>query len=364
MLSDARSPHTIKWVESLTENGITIHLISFTSFDEKNFKHISNLTFESLGISEQIASKEDGSFSKLSYLKHTLKIKKRVKEFRPDILHSHYVSSYGLLGTLVNFHPHITSVWGSDVYLFPRKSIIHRLIIKLILHFVDEVLSTSKIMADEIKNYTTKIVSITPFGIDTRKFHPQIVEPMFPPRTIVFGTIKTLEKIYGLENLIRAFKLCKSRAVDREIKLLIVGRGSQESYLKNLSRELAISDDVIFTGFVNYSEINKYHNLIDIGVYPSINESFGVSVLEACSCEKPVIVTNNPGFNEIVLDGITGIKVAVNDIESLSNAMVKLLFNTDLRKKLASNGRLRVMQFYDLDFSVKKMISIYNKHLA
>ncbi len=65
-------------------------------------------------------------------------------------------------------------------------------------------------------------------------------------------------------------------------------------YLKTLVKELELENDVIFTGFIVPEEIPKYHNMIDIYSALSIvdSESFGVAVLEASACEKPVVVSN------------------------------------------------------------------------
>ena len=50
--------------------------------------------------------------------------KKTIKDFKPNILHAHYASSYGILGYLIKFKPFILSVWGSDIYHFPNKNLL------------------------------------------------------------------------------------------------------------------------------------------------------------------------------------------------------------------------------------------------
>ena len=81
-----------------------------------------------------------------------------------------------------------------------------------------------------------------------------------------------------------------------------------------LAESLGISDVVTFTGRIPYKDINKYYNMINVLVNISEYESFGVSVIEAMACEKPVIVTNVGGLKDIVKDESLGIKVEARNI--------------------------------------------------
>ena len=360
ILSEGNSPHTIKWVNALSNRGIKIHLISLTSFGSSKYSKSQNLTFEYMNISGELTNKTDGSYAKISYLKTIRRIRESIKIFKPDILHSHYASSYGLLGALTNFHPFIISAWGADIYNFPRKSLLHKLLLQYNLKNADAILSTSKAMAVEISRYVKAKIHITPFGIDLEKFKPKKIKKPFDDESIVIGTVKTLEAHYGIEYLIHAFYLLKNRINNKNLRLLIVGTGSQEKYLKRLCMELNIQKDVQFTGFIDNKVIQDYHNMLDIAVYPSLNESFGVAVLESCACEKPVVVSDCPGFKEVVEDGKTGIIVPRKNTIKFVAAIEHLVTNEEMRMQLGENGRKMVERFYSLDDSVDKMMKIYN----
>jgi len=276
-------------------------------------------------------------------------------------LHSHYATSYGFLGALTGFHPFILSFWGSDVYFFPRKSFLHRKFLQRNIIKSDCILSTSKSMALEIQKYSSKNVKITPFGIDLNKFQPS--KKHIFGNSIIIGTIKDLQPVYGIDYLLRAFYLLVNRNKDLDVKLAIVGGGPEEKKLKELSDELNISDNVIFEGSVPFCKIVDYHNSIDIFVALSRSESFGVSVIEASACGKPVIVTNVGGLPEVVIDNITGFVVKESNVEEAYKAMELLCFNEDLRRKMGVNGRLNVIEKYNWDDNVSLMISIYNNIL-
>lgn len=255
-LADANSSHTKKWCSFFKAKGYEIHVISL------NDGKIEGVNVHSLSFSsEKVAY--GGTLSKLNYIKRIFAIKKLVKEIRPDVLHAHYASSYGLLGSLCRFHPFVLSVWGSDIYSFPRESSLKRKIIEHNLKSADYLMSTSKDMARETKKYTNKDIMITPFGVDINVFKPIEVER---DKNIVIGTIKTLEPHYGIDFLIKAFGLlCKSH---NNIVLKIGGKGSELESLKALVKQLNIEDKVEFLGFLSQEEAVRYFNVFDIAVIP------------------------------------------------------------------------------------------------
>lgn len=364
ILSDSDSPHTIKWVKSLTEQNIEIGIFSIHKADVNLYQGMKNLKIYDLGLDRKIQDKGEKNLTKIIYLKGIRELKKTIVEFKPDILHSHYASSYGLLGSMVNFHPYIISAWGSDVFKFPNYSLIHKNILKYNFYKVDQILCTSYALRKEINKYTKKNIALTPFGVDTNKFKPSTTEINKDNKPIIIGTIKTLEENYGIEYLIRGFKILENQTPDLPLKLLIVGKGTQELSLKNLVEKLNIQSKVEFTGYINPDLIPKYHNMLDIAVFPSIEESFGVSVLEASACGKPVIVSNVGGLPEVVEDGKTGFIVEKENPDAIALALGKFIANPELRNEFGKNGRNKVIKEFNWDDSVKNMVSIYNQILT
>lgn len=359
MLADPNSPHTIKWASSLSRYNIEILIFGLDKFFVQDYKSAS---IKIITLNEKILKKE-GSFSKIRYLKALPIIKNVIKKFNPHILHSHYASSYGLLGALSGFHPFIVSVWGSDVFSFPNKSILHKTILKYVLKKADVVTSTSLIMAKETMKYTNKNIKVIPFGVDLEVFTPMKVNNLFDEKDIVIGTIKSLEEKYGIEYLIRAFKFLVDKYPHLPLKLLIVGGGSLENSLKNIVKKLGIENKTIFTGRVPFSEVPKYHNLLSVFVAISDSESFGVAVVEAMACEKPVVVSNVGGLPEVVENDITGFIVPPRNPEKTAEAIEKLILDEQLRLKMGKAGRERVIKLYDWNKNVEEMIKIYNKIL-
>ncbi|MFP3860552.1 MAG: glycosyltransferase [Bacteroidales bacterium] len=359
LLSNPVSSHTIKWVNALTEKGVEICLVSLNPAGEKAFNNPALLQTVNIGFTSKSVSRKPGSLSKVRYLTLLSAIKKAIKNFHPDVIHSHYASSYGLLGALTGFHPFVLSVWGSDIYRIPEKSFLHKWLIKYSLKKADWVLSTSKAMVKNIHQYSDKDVLVTPFGVDTDFFKPGETDTGHKVR---IGTVKLLKKIYGVNILIRAFNIVLKRNEGMDLHLLIVGDGPERRNLERLAEKLGLSDHVEFAGYQEPGNIPYYLNKMDIFSALSVmDESFGVSVLEAGACGLPSVVSDVPGFKEIVRDGETGFVVPRKDARAAADALEKLMINKTFRESMGRNARKQVEDFYSLEESVNKMLGIYKK---
>lgn len=361
ILADPSASHTVKWVNSLSESGIDILLFGLSDYNADLYN--PNIKIEIFKIPGHIKGKADGNLLKLYYLSSFPNLRKLARVFKPDIIHSHYASSYGLLGAMCGFHPFLISVWGNDVFDFPKKSWFHKRLFRYILAKSDQIFSTSHKMANEANLYTKKRIEVIPFGVDPNLFFPLKGKNCFNEGDIIIGTVKSLEINYGLEYLIKAFKVLYYKYPLLPIRLLIVGGGSLEKKLKEESNDLIQRGVAVFTGHIPYNKISEFHNMIDIAVFPSISESFGVSIIEASACSKPVVISDVGGMPEVIENNITGIKVTPANVNQLVWAIERLILDENLRLKMGENGRELVKKNFCWSDNVDKMISYYQKIL-
>lgn len=361
LAANPESTHTRRWVHALHARGIEIVLFSLTHFDSDYYRQFEGLRWYCMKDASDLA-KRDSKFRKLSYLSAIRKLKSILRAEQPDLLHAHYASSYGFVAALCGFHPYIVSVWGSDVFEFPRTSFIARYMLRHTLRKADVVLSTSHSMAVETKKYTTKEIRVTPFGIDTAVFQNTGKRLHFKPDDVVIGSIKTLETVYGHETLLRSFAQLHRMGLGLSLKLLLVGGGSLKSSLEALAVTLGISEHIVFTGFVEHERILDYFSSIDIFVIPSFQESFGVVALEAAACELPVVASRVGGLPEVVDEGVTALLVEPNNTQQLTDALHQLVIDAPLRKAMGLAGRAFVKEHYEWNRCVDTMIDIYANH--
>ena len=348
-LSDANSIHTKKLCYFFRDMGYEVSVISL------NDGEIDGVKVYSMAMKVE---NQGSSISKIKYLKNIMKIKKIIKEIKPDILHAHYATSYGLIGSIIDYRPYIISVWGSDVYDFPNKSIIHKKILKYNLSKADLILSTSKSMANEARKYTNIEIPVTPFGVDINKFKPYNLYKNNDD-SLVIGTVKTLEANYGIDNLIKAFHILKNRNKNKKIKLRIAGKGSMEKELKELCKNLNIEENVEFLGFVSPEEVPNVFNSLDVAVFPSFVESFGVAAVEAQSCGIPVIVSDADGLMEATKPGYSSLVFKRGNITELADKLEKLLLDNNLRFDMGKNARKYVEDNYNYIDNFNYINNIY-----
>jgi glycosyltransferase involved in cell wall biosynthesis len=276
----------------------------------------------------------------------------------PDILHSFYASGYGTTGRLTGFHPLIISVWGSDVYIFPRKNRIRRRMLESNLSHADRLLSTSKDMAKEISLYCDKNIAITPFGIDIAHFDMNEKE-RHDGTFFVIGVAKGLEKVYGQDVLLRALAILINEYGHSDIILKIAGSGSERESLVALAKELGIANCVEFVGRVLPEAMPAFLNSLDLFANPSRSESFGVAILEASACHLPVIASDVGGIPEVLIDKVTGLLVQPERPDSLASGIEALYAAADVRQKMGIEGRRFVMAHYSEAIATGIMNSIY-----
>lgn len=347
ILADAKSPHTVKWSNGLSDYGIEICLLSFRKAEQKYYN--PDIIHISLNI----------NINKISYLKLLPIVKREIKKFKPDILHSYYASSFGFIGALSKFQPFIISMWGSDIFEFPRKSFLHKIILKYNLQKASFLQSTSKAMAAEATKYTKKPIEILPFGIDIEHFKPK----MKTNNEFVIGTVKWLEDIYGINYLIDTFYLLKKMLPDKNLKLLIVGSGSKEKSYKQKVADYDIANFVEFIGAVDNKETVKYHQQMSVFVALSLQESFGVAVIEAAACGVPAVVSNVGGLPEVVENEKTGFVVEPKNPEKAAEFISKLILDKELHQRFSFNAREFVVKNYNWSENLNQQIQLYKSYI-
>jgi glycosyltransferase involved in cell wall biosynthesis len=158
--------------------------------------------------------------------------------------------------------------------------------------------------------------------------------------------------VKGLENLIGAFG-----RVLREIdaRLIIVGEGSEESTIRDLTRQKGLEEHVRFAGF--QSNPYRYMSRSSVFAFPSLSEGFGMVLVEAMACGLPVVSTDCvAGPNEILQNGRCGILVPVGDEGALAKAIVTMLTNAEIRVRLVREALRRVA-----DFEPAKVVASYEQ---
>jgi len=171
------------------------------------------------------------------------------------------------------------------------------------------------------------------------------------------GIIARLSPVKGHVYLIEAMKEVIGEFSDA--RLFIFGQGKVKYDLVRKAERLKISDKLFFLPSVTHtSEIMQE---IDIFVMPSLQEGFGLSILEAQACGIPVIASGVGGIPALIRHDVTGLLVPPKEPAALAGAIMKVMENKELAIRLGLQGRRSVEEKFNEDKMVRKIEQVYQK---
>lgn len=200
-------------------------------------------------------------------------------------------------------------------------------------------------------------IYVIPLGIDSYKFYPSKTKMQKYFQLLYVGN---LNRRKGLNYLLEAMKIVVNNC--KNVKLLLVGKGSQKEELISHIKYLKLEKYVQLCGFLDDNDLLKVYQSSDIFVFPSLKEGFGFVLLEAMACGIPIISTNVSAIPEVV--GDCGILVNPRDPDDLSKAIIHLLENDTKRAFLSLQGLDRIKNFYSWERISRVYITKYNELLT
>jgi len=212
------------------------------------------------------------------------------------------------------------------------------------------------------KGIGAKKISLIENGVNLERFSKKITDSLkeslgIKKEALVIGTIGALTKEKGHFYLMKAIpKVVRkfSGAI-----FLLVGDGRERPFLKETISQLGISHRVIFAGM--RQDIPEILSILDIFVLPSLNEGLPMALLEAQAARVPVIATRVGDVPKVINNGKTGILVPPMNPESLSDAIIQILFNKKLASEIAQKGFERVRDHFSSKRMGEKYLSIYKE---
>ena len=346
MLAAAGSVHTQHWANAFVERGLQVVLAS---------QHPAIPGFDARVRIEQLEHTGD-----IGYFRNRARLRKLVEQERPDVVNAHYASGYGTTAAGVRGVPVVLNVWGSDVYEFPDRSLLHRLLVRHNLRRATYLISTSHAMAARTMAVCpdAPTPTVVPFGVDLNAFTPAARQDR---GRLVIGTVRSLEPVYGVDVLIGAFAQLRALCPDVALELRIVGDGAQRDALREQAERLGIARSVVFVGRVPHPEVPAILKGFDIFCALSRAESFGVAVVEAAACGLPVVAAAVGGLPEVVADGRTGFLVPPVDEAAAAKALARLIGDAGLRERMGREARAFVEERYDRERCVDLAIAVLER---
>ena len=341
-------------IRKLSENFInmgheTIVYGVFPEIDNPNPKKIKVIKIDSriLGINFKV-------------LGHYWNLNKEIKKFKPDVINAHFMLKSGYLGVRVakkNNIASVVTVRGKGVFykaINLKEKILFYIYRRMSLK-ADKMIATSAEMADIVKERWGRQPIPLSNGVDIDHFNPSVVTDLRKKFNLqdkkIILCVRRLVPKNGIEYMVRAMPKILEREKNAYL-ILVAPKKRKYKKLKNLTEELGINDKVMFPGEIDHTILPQYYVMADIVVQPSIAEARSLSCLEAMASGSAIIVTNTGGLPELIEHKVNGYiipafeastyqvgAVKQEGVVNLSNAVLKLLSDDQLREKIKVDAR-------------------------
>ncbi len=299
-----------------------------------------------------------------------------IEEGKPDCIHVHNMHYFSKVHAMAiqdiarkKGIPLILTahnVWDDNLFLDMTKNIKWSHIIA-VSHFIKrEIIGTG---------YNHRDITVIHHGIDQDVYSPKTDSrpvfkkyPILRGKKIVFHPAR-MGLAKGCDVSIKALRIIKERIPD--VVLVLAGtkniidwtqtQQKDIGYMVSLVKFLGLKDNVLIDVF-RLEDMPKLYASSLVCVYPStVSEPFGLTMLEALSSAKPMVVTETGGMPEIIKDGINGFIVPVKDFEALASRVIQLLASDELRERLGYTGRQMIEQQYTKEIIAENTLRLYRR---
>ena len=225
--------------------------------------------------------------------------------------------------------------------------------------------------SNAVKDYFEKIgvknISVIPNGIDLDKFQnldrQKSREQLGLKDEFAVITVARLEKVKGVEFLLRAVEIFLPRRQAGNFQILIIGDGSERKNIENLVERLKLKDRVRLLGQLANEKVPAYLVAADCFVLPSLKEGFGIAILEAMAAGLPVVASRVGGILDIVQEGYNGLLAEPGNSEALAKAIEIIYSDRSLAQNLAQNAKTALNR-YSWPSICSQAMEIYQQTLS
>jgi glycosyltransferase involved in cell wall biosynthesis len=303
---------------------------------------------------------------------------------RYDLVHLHYpfILSAELIWLKHRFanQPYVVS-YHNDLIWDGMKGLLFRLYqavwTRLILTGARRVIVTgadfvpSSFQLRQLRQSRADRLVEIPNGVDTQTFRPGLDatgvrrQHQIGERSRVILFVGAMDAAHDLKGGVPVLLRAIARLGDPGLVLLLVGGGDKVPAYTALAHALGIAGQTKFTGWVPQQQLGRYYAAADLVVVPSVRtEAFGMVVIEAAACARPVIASDLPGLRGVVRSTHGGVTVPAGDSEALATSIADLLSHPTRRVELGMLGRSAAERVYAWPVVARRLGAVYQEVLA
>jgi len=292
-----------------------------------------------------------------------------VRKLEIDIVHAHMARDYPIAAFAVRGKPHAKLIVTRHV-LFRmnrlQRSILNRAArVIAVSEAVAAGLRASKVVSDDRLTVVHNGIALDRFETRRSGRSELCRNWKLPEDSLLVGSVGELNSLKGHEDFVAAAALVVQELP--HTRFVIAGEDYSPGK-KNLERlnkliaDLKLDDKVRILGWV--SDIPSLLGALDVFVSASLTESFGLSIVEACASGVPPVATETEGAREIIRSGESGLLVPLNDPGRLATAIIQLLKEPELGRRMGECARRDAHERFDLQRMVDATENIYSESLS
>lgn len=283
-----------------------------------------------------------------------LNIVNRLLRFKPQVIFSNSFGMWTILALL--FKPVgqwriIIAYEGSSPSIDYRNSSVRLAVRRAMVKAADACITNSRAgqaYLTEILNAEESRVFVHPYEVPAAESlltrvteAPSNLSQLQRPIFIFVGGIIPRK---GLQYLLEACEVLQEQGCDN-YTLVVVGDGKQQEELQNFTQKKGLSDRVQWIGRVDYSKLGAYFTEADVFVLPTLEDTWGMVILEAMVVGKPVLISQLAGASELVMEGENGYCFHPHEPEKLAELMRRFIDNSDLATTMGEKSKQLMTQY-------------------
>jgi glycosyltransferase involved in cell wall biosynthesis len=352
------TPHDYRFLSSLSK---TDHEIFYLKL-EANQRQIEDRPVPE-NIQQILWAGGQGEFQWRDVPRLTLDLRRLTKQIKPDLIHAGPIQNCAFIGALSGFRPILAMSWGYDLVMDADKSAwmqwVTRYTLKRSSFFVSDAnVSRTKAVAFGMNPEKTVIF---PWGTDIEYFTPRRGKQL-NPKTFTLFCSRTWESIYGVDVLAKAF--VKVALVNPDVNLILLGGGSQGAKVRQILMNGGVMERVHFGGHVSQADLPRWYHMADLYVSPSHVDGSSVTLMEALASGLPCLVSDIPGNQEWIDNGVNGWLFRDGDVDDLAEKILSAIKNRRSFKKISESARQTAEQKADWKKNFGKLLEAYEKILS
>jgi glycosyltransferase involved in cell wall biosynthesis len=324
-LSIGRHIHTERWITWFVERGHDCHLLTVQPGE------VPGVTVHDI---------RAGAGPKPLRYAASLRVVRRVlAKLQPDLLNTHFLTGYGYWGHFSGRHPNLLTVWGDDVYVTPHESPLKRWLAAAALRSCDALTGDSRDILEAAVRLGARPDRAfrVLWGVDFERFRPQAApqwrreQGFADDDFLVFSPRSFTQPYYNIDVVIEAAAGVMRR--EPRARFLFSGYEGDPAPFWALAERAGIGGVTRFLGRIPHDEFATALNACDAFVSVPSVDATAVSLLEAMSCGRAIVVSSLPSSTEWIRDGVTGLVVAPRGAGDLADALLRFAADPLLRTR-------------------------------